>query len=89
MDGPNYEAVFQKMQALHGGNPEDVKIIVRYLRFYQGQDGFEMYAKHYLPMLSPEVAAEFLEKKEDVSEKIVTETVSIPVPKKKGRPSKK
>lgn len=63
MDGPDYEALFTKMQSLHGGNAEDVKIIVRYLRFYRDQGGFETYAAHYLPMLPPDVAAEFTKAK--------------------------
>ena len=99
-DGPNYEAVFRKMNVLHGGNPEDVKTIVRFLRFFQGTEEYEVYAKHYLPMLSPEVAAEFQPKEEPVVTETtvteieaqpsqpVTETVSISAPKKKGRSSK-
>ena len=93
-DGPNYEALFQGMKCLHGGSAEDVKVIVRYLRFYQGQEQFDMYANHYLPMLPEEVAAEFKPKekhKVKVEEETITDTVSIPAPapKKRGRPSSK
>lgn len=64
MDGPNFEEVFRRMQCLHGGNAEDVKIIVRYLRFFRDQEGYETYLKHYLPMLPEEIAKEFVEVKE-------------------------
>lgn len=96
-DGPNYEQVFTRMQVFHGKNAEDVKHIVRYLRFFRGQDGYELYAKHYIPMLSPEVAAEFLaedtptvEQKEEVIQRAVeTNNVVTEAPKKKpGRPKK-
>lgn len=100
MDGPNYEALFQGMKCLHGGNAEDVKIIVRYLRFYEGQDGFERYAKHYLPMLPKEIAAQFAP--QEVKGKVVVEvaeskeepvtissTSEVTAPKKRGRPSLK
>lgn len=97
-DGPNYEQVFTRMQVFHGKNPEDVKHIVRYLRFFRGQDGYELYAKHYIPMLSPEIAAEFLveytpktEQKEEVVQDSAVETINVvtEAPKKKpGRPKK-
>ena len=98
-DGPNFEAVFQGMKCLHGGNENDVKIIIQYLRFYKDTDQFELYANHYLPMLSEEAAAEFAPKKAKTAvvevtaspeEPKVTETttVSISAPKKKGRPAK-
>lgn len=96
-DGPNYEAVFRGMKCLHGGNAEDVKIIVRFLRFFQGQEGYEVYLAHYLPMLPADVAAEFKPKEvkkavvtettvteiEAQPSPAVTETVSISTPKKK------
>lgn len=72
-DGPNYEKVFTDMKVFHGGNAEDVKHIVRYLHFFKGTDAFELYAKHYLPMLAPEVAAQFVEVKEEK----IAEPVSI------------
>lgn len=96
-DGPNYEQVFTKMQVFHGGNPEDVKHIVRYLRFFRGQDCYEMYAKHYIPMLPSEIAIEFIvpdpeqdaTKEQKIAEKPITMTVQTEVPKKKaGRPKK-
>lgn len=92
-DGPNYEDVFRKMQVFHGGSAEDVKIIVRYLRFFRGQDGYDMYLKHYLPMLSPEVAAEFIEipvetvKEEPKVE--VTEEVKVTAEEEKPRRKRK
>lgn len=64
-DGPNYEQLFQGMKCLHGENADDVKVIVRYLRFYQGQEGYNRYLDHYLPMLPEDVAAEFKPKKEE------------------------
>ncbi len=92
-DGPDYETVFKRMQCLHGGNPEDVRIIVRYLRFFKGQGGYDGYLAHYLPMLSADVAAEFTE--DTVEPVIATETVVVtteeipkPTPKKRGRPAK-
>lgn len=90
-DGPNYEQVFTKMQVFHGKNPEDVRHIVRYLRFFRGQDGYEMYAKHYIPMLPPEIAKEFLTPENEPlkNENPITMTVQTEVPKKKaGRPKK-
>lgn len=59
MDGPNYEKVFRDMKVFHGGNQEDVKHIVRYLRFFQGTEEFSLYAKHYVPMLPAEFKKEF------------------------------
>lgn len=99
-DGPNYEALFQGMKCLHGGNAEDVKVIVRYLRFYEGQDGYERYAKHYLPMLPKEIAAQFspqeikgkavVEVTESAEEPVtISFTSKVPTPKKRGRPSSK
>lgn len=82
-DGPNYEQLFTGMRTLLGTNENDVKTIVRWLRFYKDQEGYEMYLNHYLPLLPKEAAAEF-EPKVEVKE----EEVSIS-PKKKGRPSKK
>lgn len=79
-DGPNYEQVFTKMQVFHGGNAEDVKHIVRFLHFFRGSDAYELYAKHYLPMLAPEVAAQFAEVKPEVKEETVTETTVTEVP---------
>ena len=98
-DGPNYEKVFTDMKVFNGKSPEDVKHIVRFLHFFNGTDAFELYAKHYLPMLSPEVAAQFakVEEKPAVEEKVeeeiadtpITLTVTTEVPKKKaGRPKK-
>lgn len=80
-----------------GTNAEDVKHIVRWLRFFQGQEGYEMYADHYLPLLPADVAAEFKPKAkkiviEPVMEEVTVitevETPSISAPKKRGRPSK-
>lgn len=96
-DGPNYEALFKGMKCLLGTNAEDVKHIVRWLRFFQGQEGYEMYADHYLPLLPADVAAEFKPKAkkvviepvvEVVVEESTEEVVSIQPPKR-GRPSKK
>jgi len=95
-DGPNFEKVFQGMKVFHAGDPNDVKIIIRYLRFYKDTDSFELYAKHYLPMLTKEQAKEFKDHEEPVvaepvvSEAVetVTETVATVLPKKKGRPAK-
>lgn len=100
MDGPNYERVFQEMKVFHGGDPNDVKVIKQYLRFYQDTEQFDLYAKHYLPMLSEEDRAEFEPNKSpetpaEVNVEVVDETVtgtvvlSVPTPKKRGRPSKK
>lgn len=77
-DGPNYEKVFRGMQCLHGGNPEDVKIIKRFLRFFEGEHEYEVFAKHYLPMLSEEDRKEFpcpcskecCDKEEEVTEEV-------------------
>lgn len=99
-DGPNYEKVFTDMKVFNGKNPEDVKHIVRFLHFFNGTDAFELYAKHYLPMLSPEIAAQFAKEEEKPSveqkivepveektaEKPINVTVVTEVPKKKGRP---
>lgn len=98
-DGPNYEEVFRKMQCLRGDNPEGLKTIVRYLRFFKGTDEYELYIGHYLPMLPPDVAVEFKPKaevKEVVVETVivhepsvpVTETVTKTIPKKRGRKPK-
>jgi len=102
-DGPNFEKVFQGMSVFNGNDPNDVRVIKQYLRFYQDTDSFALYAKHYLPMLSVNDRAEF-EKvapaepvdvpvvEEPVeTEKELTETVvlSVPTPKKRGRPSAK
>jgi len=89
MDGPNFEKVFQGMSVFHGKDPNDVKVIKQYLRFYQDTESFTLYANHYLPMLSDKDRAEFEKVAEPVE--VVTETVvlSVPTPKKKGRSSKK
>jgi len=103
MDGPNFEKVFQGMSVFNGNDPNDVRVIKQYLRFYKDTESFALYANHYLPMLSVTDRAEF-EKVAPVepveapvvvepveTEKEVTETVvlSVPAPKKRGRPSTK
>jgi hypothetical protein len=101
-EGPDYEALFTKMQTMNGANPEEAKLIVRYLRFFKDTDVYETYLAHYLPQLPAELAREFKvtetvvgevtvkEVEEKVKEEPKTETPSIPVaPKKRGRPSSK
>lgn len=87
-DGPNFEALFKGMQCLHGTNAEDVKIIVRWLRFFQGQEGYEKYANHYLPMLPKEAAAEFMPKAEKKEEPIEVESKPVTSPSKRKASSK-
>jgi len=78
MDGPNYEKLFTGMQCLKGSNPEDAKMIVRWLRFYQGTEGYELYLNHYLPQLPEELAKEF---------KPVTSTAETTVEAAKDEPT--
>lgn len=91
-DGPNFEAVFRKMEALNGNNPESLQTIIRYLRFFKGTDEYGLYIKHYLPMLPADVAKEFAEPK---VVKVEVKAVEVPVvttkakPPKRGRPAKK
>jgi len=97
MDGPNYEKLFTGMQCLKGSNPEDAKMIVRWLRFYQGTEGYELYLNHYLPQLPEDLAKEFkVEQVETVTttitvepeEKVVTSTDTVSISPKKRSPKK-
>lgn len=85
-DGPDYYTLFIQMKCLTV--PTNTKDIVRYLRFFKDQDGYEMYLKHYLRMLPADVAAEFIEK-EVTAEPVATEETAVEAPKvKKPRKSK-
>ena len=75
-DGPNFEKVFQDMSVFNGNDPNDVRVIKQYLRFYKDTESFALYAKHYLPMLSVKDRAEF---EEDAAEVPVKEKIDTTV----------
>jgi hypothetical protein len=78
MDGPNFEKLFTEMRCLNGSNAGDASIIVRYLRFYKGTEGYERYVAHYLPQLPEELAKEF----KPVTETVETEVEAKPTEEK-------
>ena len=56
-DGPDYQKLFTEMQAL---NIEcNLKEIIRYLRFFQGEANYKIYLEHYYPMLPAECRKQF------------------------------
>lgn len=61
-DGPNHEANFQAGILNAEANLKD---IVRFLRFYKGEDKYQSYLRQYLPMLAKleytEVFDEFID----------------------------
>lgn len=89
-EGPNYEALFRKMQCLTGKNPEDCKTIVRYLRFFQGTDEYQAFFDHYVPQLPAAMAKEFLPVTSTAETEVEAKAdePTITSPKKKGRSPK-
>lgn len=86
-DGPDYYNLFIRMSCLTV--PTNTKDIVRYLRFFKDQDGYEMYLKHYLPKLPKDIAAEFEKPKAVKVEEPVPAEAPAEAPKvKKTRKSK-
>lgn len=80
-DGPDFYNLFIRMSCLTV--PTNLKEIVRYLRFFRDQDGYDQYLKHYLPMLPAEYAAEFIEKE------IEPEVTTFEVPVEEEKPKVK
>lgn len=51
-DGPQIENLFRECKCLNA--EYNLQEIVKYLRFSKGEDGYQAYLKHYLPMLPKE-----------------------------------
>lgn len=85
-DGPDYFGLFQRCVT-----NLDPTITVSYLRFFKGNEKYQDFLKHYVPLLPDELKAEFVadldtpievavEAPIETPAETVTETVSTEVP---------